>query len=159
MVAELAELCGHQVAGFVDRTPSGQNVCSEDDAHRGFASGELPFAAERFVPAIGDCRVRLELATRYADLLAAPLVHPRAWVSPSATLGAGTVVLPMGSVQTLAKVGVAVIVHGGVVVDHDAVIEDGVYLAPGAVVCGGGIVTRGTLLPAGSVVGKGERFG
>jgi hypothetical protein len=159
VVAELAELCGHEVAGFVDRTPSGPKVCGEDEARAGFASGTLPFGAERFVPAIGDCRVRLELATRYADRLAPPLVHPRAWVSPSATLGAGTVVLPMASVQTLAKIGMAVIVHGGVVVDHDAVIEDGVYLAPGAVICGGGIVSRGTLLPAGTVVGKGERFG
>ncbi|HET7040988.1 MAG TPA: hypothetical protein VFI13_03170 [Gemmatimonadales bacterium] len=85
-------------------------------------------------------------------------MHPRAWVSPSATLGAGTVVLPMAAVQTVAKVGRGVIVHGGVIVDHDAVIEDGVYMAPGAVVCGGGQVGRGALLPAGGVVAKGATW-
>lgn len=159
VVAELAELCGHQVAGFVDRTPRDARTIDEAKARSALAAGRLPLGADAVVPAIGDNGVRLALLSACAQWLAPPLVHPRAWVAPSARLGAGTVVLPMAAVQTGARVGQGVIVHGGVIVDHDAVIEDGVYLGPGVVVSGGAIVIRGTTLPAGSVVGKGERVG
>ena len=158
VVAELAELCGHEVKGFVDREPSGARSIPEDDARRSLRAGEVPFSADRLVLAIGDNQVRLALMDEYAAVLAPALIHPRAWVSPSALIGPGTVVLPAAVIQTRAQVGRSVIVHVGAIVDHDAVIEDGAYLSPGSIVCGAGSVARGVQLGAGMVVGKFERF-
>jgi acetyltransferase EpsM len=65
------------------------------------------------------------------------VVHPAAWVSPSATLGPGTVVLAGAIVNTGAAIGAHVIVNSGAIVEHDAVIGDHAHLAPAATVGGG----------------------
>ena len=158
VVAELAALCGHEVAGFVDRSPASAGVLSEDEARRSLGAGRIPFGAEGLVLALGDNAVRLALTEEWREVLVAPLIHPASWVSPSAALGAGTVVLPGAVIQSSARVGRSVIVHVGAIVDHDAVIEDGAYLAPGSIVCGAGAVRRGAWLGPGKVVAKSERF-
>jgi acetyltransferase EpsM len=67
----------------------------------------------------------------------ATVVHATAWVSPSAQLDAGAVVLANAVVNTGAWIGRHAIVNSGAVVEHDVRIGDGSHVAPGAVVGGG----------------------
>ena len=66
-----------------------------------------------------------------------PLIHPTAWVSPSASLGYGTVVLAQSVVQANASIDNGVILNTGCSVDHDVHLADGVHICPGARLAGG----------------------
>ena len=66
-----------------------------------------------------------------------PLIHPTAWVSPSASLGVGTVVFAQAVVQANASIDNGVILNTGCSVDHDVYLADGVHICPGARLAGG----------------------
>ena len=66
-----------------------------------------------------------------------PLIHPTAWVSPSASLGFGTVVFAQAVVQANACIENGVILNTGCSVDHDVHLADGVHICPGARLAGG----------------------
>jgi sugar O-acyltransferase (sialic acid O-acetyltransferase NeuD family) len=95
--------------------------------------------------AIGDGRKRLELLVRYiAQGFNAPLlIQSGAWVSPSARLGAGSVVLAQAAVNASAQIGRGCIINTGASVDHDCIIGDGVHVCPGVHL--GGEVSVGRL--------------
>ena len=64
------------------------------------------------------------------------LVHPTAWVSPSAQLGPASVVSAHAAVQAEASIGTGAILNTGCSVDHDAQLADGVHICPGARLAG-----------------------
>ena len=67
----------------------------------------------------------------------ATVVHATAWISPTATLEPGAVILAHAVVNTGAHVGRHAIVNSAAVVEHDVVVGHGSHVAPGAVVGGG----------------------
>lgn len=64
------------------------------------------------------------------------LIHPTAWVSPSASLGSGSVVFSRAVVQAQASIGSGVILNTGCSVDHDVQLANGVHICPGAHLAG-----------------------
>lgn len=119
------------------------------------------------VLALGNNAVRKALAARLEGVRFGNAVHPSATVSPSATLGPGTVVFAGAVVNTEAHAGAHVVINSGVVVEHDAVLGDFANLSPGVrsggrieVGEGAFVATGATLAPrvkvgAWSVVGAG----
>lgn len=84
------------------------------------------------------------------------LVHPRAYVSPSATVGEGNVVEPMAVIKAGAKIGSGCIISAGAVIDHDCTVSDGAHIAPGVIVKNTSVVPENTKLESGTVF-MGER--
>jgi sugar O-acyltransferase (sialic acid O-acetyltransferase NeuD family) len=90
------------------------------------------------VVAIGHAATRL----RWLQQLSAAgyslptLIHPTAWVSPSAQLGAGSVVFAQAVIQAQTVIGRGAILNTGCIVDHDAQLGDGVHICPGARLAG-----------------------
>ena len=65
----------------------------------------------------------------YFDLLKpvfklATLIHPKAFVSPSAKIGEGSVIEPMVTLQTASKIGKSCFISSGAVIRHNAVVGD-----------------------------------
>lgn len=88
--------------------------------------------------AIGNAAVRLQWLPRLAAAgYELPVViHPTSWISPSAQLGAGSVVFAQASIQAQAVIGSGAILNTGCSVDHDAQLGNGVHICPGARLAG-----------------------
>jgi sugar O-acyltransferase (sialic acid O-acetyltransferase NeuD family) len=74
------------------------------------------------------------------------IVSPRAYVSPHATLGAGTIVMHGAVVNAGAVVGRNCIINSHSLVEHDVVIADHCHIATGAAVNGGVQIGAGTFI-------------
>lgn len=146
--------CGVSVAAVVD----------DDDTKWGMdAQGTRVGRIERElggrgIVGIGDNAQRREMA-RTLSLEWQTVVHPSAYVHPSAKLGRGTVVFAGAVVQPDAVIGDHVIVNTGATVDHDCVVDDYAHLAPGVHLAGSVRVGEGAFLGIGSVVSPEVKIG
>ena len=146
VLAEVAMACGYDRVDFLDD----RNACAVGTTDRAEA---LAGRYDGVVVSIGNNDLRRTLIQRLqaVDAPIATLVHPRAFVAPSATLGEGSVVLPGAVVNTNARVGKGCILSIGALVDHDATIDDFSHVNAGAVVAAG--KRAGGKIDPGAVVG------
>lgn len=80
------------------------------------------------------------------------VVHPTAAISPSASLGPGTVVLQNAVVASRVRIGCHVIVLPGAVISHDCTIGDYTCIASAACISGGATVGRASYIGANSSI-------
>ncbi|OXM85232.1 acetyltransferase [Paenibacillus rigui] len=115
----------------------------------------------RFIVAVGHNATRQTIVSRLglpADRYIT-LVHPSAVVSPSATLGRGTVVMAHAVVQADTAIGHHAIVNSGAIIEHDSRLDDYVHAAPRATLTGAVSVGEGAMIGAGAVVIPGKSIG
>ena len=159
VVAEAALLAGWRIVGFVD---DDQQAPLGASAQRigAFASIDTPELTGRHptIIAVGDLRLRRDCIARVRGDFAT-VIHPRAIVSPSATIGAGVFIGPGAVVHTNARIGAHATINSGAVVEHDVVLGDNAHLAPGAVLGGAVRVGAGTLVGLGARVIPGVHIG
>jgi len=153
-ICDLARQTGdYEKIAFLDDSridPSVLGVC-----------GDYPMFADEnteMYPAFGNNESRMHWLELLEDegIPVASLVHPKAYVSPTAHIGTGSVVLPMAVVNTDVWIGSGCIINIGALVDHDCVISDGVHLAPGAIVKAGNRIPAGMKVESGCVIGNRE---
>lgn len=156
LAKEIAEALGvFERICFLDDSfkPSGHS--SSDSELIGSTKDIEKFAGEfcyGFV-AIGNSDVRRRLLEQLEMNCITPaiLVHPRAFVSPSAQLHKGCCIEPMASVQTGAVVAAGSIVASGAVIRHDAFVGEFCHVDCNAVVESLAIVPAGTKIGCNSV--------
>jgi UDP-N-acetylbacillosamine N-acetyltransferase len=105
-------------------------------------------------PAFGNNALRAAWMEklRQAGFAVPTLVHPRAWVSRSACIESGAVVLALAAVGAHARVGEGAIVNVGAIADHDSRIGRCAHLAPGAIVKAGAWVNDEIKIESGQLV-------
>lgn len=123
-----------------------------DESTVGPGDGSLVIGVGAVTPA--DLRRRLEMLDRHLSrsFVAAPVVHPAAYVSPGAVLEPGVVVLAGAIIQPGAAVGRGAIVNTGAMVEHDTTIGAGCHIAPGAIVLGDCDIGCCCMIGAGAVI-------
>ena len=164
-VAEAAELSGFfDVVGFLDDAlPVGQTVLNWAvlGAIGGLSKeGRLDSyraACDQGIVAVGNNTVREKITQQLVDagFDIATVIHPRAFVSPSAVVGSGSTVMAGAIVGTETRLGLGSIVNSGAVVDHHARVEDFGHLGVNASMTGGTLLRRGAWMQAGSALGYG----
>ena len=75
-----------------------------------------------------------------------PIVHSSAWVSPTASLGRGAVVLAQASVGSGSTLGAGALINTGASLDHDSTLGDFASLGPGARTGGNTLIGPRTML-------------
>jgi UDP-perosamine 4-acetyltransferase len=160
----LADLAGedtaHSPVAFTDADPAlkGQSVLGipvwgDDTAGiAAFQEGRC----EGMVVGVGNTgmaarRRVFELALSHG-IPAPALVHSRAVVARSASVGAGTAVFGGTVLAARVRVGRNAVLYSGAIVEHDCRLADHAYLGPGVVLAGGVTVGEGAFLGAGAVV-------
>jgi len=142
---------GLSVDGLFDDDPQKQGMEIMGIPILGTISDAKRSSPARGILAIGDNRIRYRLAHELLGWEWLTIVHPRAYVHPSAKLGPGTVVFAGAVIQPDAQVGAHVIINTGATVDHDCRIGDFVHLAPGVHLAGNVIVEEGAFVGIGAV--------
>jgi acetyltransferase EpsM len=158
VVADSATQSGWQVLGFAD-----DNAALRSQVLLGYsviATGQAEAVAlcrqhdAEFVVGIGNnaIRRRIFLALREAGASPATVIHPRATIADSCTVGAGTVVFAGVAINPDSSLGCNVIVNTSASIDHDNVLGDHVHVSPG-VHCGGTVtIGEGTHVGIGASV-------
>ena len=105
-------------------------------------------------PAFGNNQTRMDWMERLLEhgIRVPTLVHPAAYVSHTAFLYPGVMVLPMAVVNTGVAVKTGCIINIGALIDHDSVIEEGCHLAPGAIVKAENRIPANSKIDSGAVI-------
>jgi sugar O-acyltransferase (sialic acid O-acetyltransferase NeuD family) len=115
-----------------------------DSAALGF--GNLSLFHRRMEIYEEACRLGIEMV---------PVIHPTAFVSPTAVCGAGLFLGPNAVVHTATNVGENVMVSTGSTIDHDNEIADHVFISAGVHTAGLVKIEQGVFIGPGAIVGNG----
>jgi len=102
--------------------------------------------------AIGGIASRRHVIEALGQRAYATIIHPRAIVSSSATIGPGTLICAGAIVNPHATIGSHAIINTGAIVEHECAIGSNVHLAPGSVLGGGVTIGSDTLVGLGASV-------
>ena len=152
-IRHLAAHCGYEFHGFIDDVdPQADGVVGDFEKVRG------AFSPDEFVIAVAigyrhlEQRSALLEAVREASYETPALVHPTAFVDPTAEVGEGSFIMSNCTVDINVALGRGVVLWPGVVVSHDSAISDNVFLSPNATVCGCAAVGRETFIGAAATI-------
>ncbi len=142
--AEAMELFD-KIAFLDDNSPRALGKCAEylrfrEEYDCAFVAMGAPALRERWIDALEEAGFSLP-----------PLIHPRAYVSPSAVLDEATIVEAMAVVNTAATVARGGLICAGSVVNHNAQVLPYCQIDCNAVVAADATVPKGTKVSAGTV--------
>ena len=148
VVAEVAAACGYQKIDFLDDRPAEGVIGTLE---------EIEAKASKYdsvIVAIGNNKVRKDIQGRLERMGAgvATLIHPTAYISPSAGVDIGTVIEPKAIVNAHSSIGKGCIISVGSIVDHDVAVGDFAHINAGAICKAGSHIEAGRKLEAGEIL-------
>lgn len=156
-VAETALLSGvwQRVLFVDDRWPELQESFGLPVVSDVAGLAQLATSVQGAIVAVGNNQMREQWCAviEQVGIELVSVVHPRAYVSSSVTLGAGTAIMASAVVGVDAQVGRAAIINANATLDHDAVLGDFGHLGVGVQIAGGVRVGARAWLQAGCSAG------
>ena len=143
-VIDLARACGYHVAALLDDSVApgtrilGVEVWGGVEALAGWRGRGLSLAANA-VGGIGHPAARQSIFQHLSDagFTCPSLVHPRAFIEPSAKVEDGVQILALAYAGSDARLGFGTLVNAGAIVSHDVRLGRVTNLSPGAALAGG----------------------
>ena len=127
--------------------------------HETIKSSRLITNENAVIVTVGLNHIRKKIVSRNMNLSYARAIHSRAFVSDTAEILEGSVVMAGAIINVDSKIGRHVIVNTAAVVDHDCEISDFAHVSPNATLCGGVKVGEGTWIGAGAIIKNGVTIG
>jgi UDP-perosamine 4-acetyltransferase len=162
VLIELLREAGFTPVGLIDKAPShaalfGVPVLGGDDILPALRAEGIAQACV----ALGANALRQRIGQSLAALgfQLPPAIHPSAYVSPSALVAPGVVVMARAVVNTDTRLAACAIVNSGAVVEHDNDIGEAAHIAPGCALAGNVTVGALALVGVGSAVRPGIAIG
>ena len=112
-----------------------------------------------FVIAIGDNKIRKNIANKFNKLKYFTPIHPTAIIGNNVNIKSGTVVMPRVVINSNTYIGNHSIINSGAIIEHDNVISSFVHISPGATLCGGISVGEGTHIGANTTIIQTRKVG
>ncbi|MDY0278746.1 MAG: acetyltransferase [Acholeplasma sp.] len=131
VVSEIAVENGYTVIGFIESSSDKKNTLgtlSDLDQIK------IKYPNAFFFIALGSNEIRKEIAEKHPDLVYATLISKNAYVSASASIKEGTVIMHRAVVNTNATIGSHSIVNTGAIIEHDNKIGNFTYITSGVTV-------------------------
>lgn len=139
------------IDGIFDDNDAVKTLCGIEVNHKW--SGQSPV-----IISIGNNRIRKLIAERLGCEFG-KAISPSAVISPSVSIGDGTVVMAGAIINAEANIGKHCIINTGASIDHECVISDFVHIAPHVTLCGNVYVGEGSWVGAGATVIPGIKIG
>lgn len=143
LIAHHAPICGNfTIAGFFDDYASPGALISGFPVLGNLESIPAQFDSQNFdalMVGIGynHMAFRKSIFEKFFSKIPfARLVHPSAYVDPSANLGEGVFILPGCTVDTQVVLGNNVLLNTGVVVAHDSIVREHSFCGPAVAIAG-----------------------
>lgn len=152
VIKEIADACGLKVEGFIDDNPEMKELQGLPVLHSTDGVNEMLIS-------IGENHLRKRIAENTHCPISPAIIHPKAVVTPSSSLGEGTVVMAGVIINAESKIGKHCIINTGATIDHECVLADYVHISPQATLCGRIYVDQGAWVGAGAVVIPGIHIG
>ncbi len=146
---------GNEVIGLFDDNPMVEFFNGLSVSHS--YNPEI-FKNEQLIIAIGSNPSRYELADKIMHSFGI-CIDKTSYVSKSASVGVGTMVLAKSVIQSGGVVGQHVIINTGAIVEHDCQVNDFSHIGPGSVVCGGVKIGNGAFIGANCTILPGLEIG
>jgi sugar O-acyltransferase (sialic acid O-acetyltransferase NeuD family) len=102
-----------------------------------------------------DHRIRLYQQALDVGFKLPEVIAPTAYVSPHATIGAGTIVMHGAIINAGAIIGNNCIINNRALIEHDAHVADHCHVSTGAILNGDTSIGRGSFIGSGTIIREG----
>lgn len=152
VVADIVQLSGDQVVGFLDDNPNlpnsfvGLPVLGRVDKFKKYTSCQ-------FIIAIGNAAIRKRISEKMKNVQWYTAIHPSAIISHvEVSIGEGTVVMANAVINAGTTIGKHCIINSSAVVEHDNQIGDFVHVSVGTKLAGNVHIGNSTWIGIGASV-------
>lgn len=156
VIADIIQKAHDDIIGFLDdKLEKGKKVISNyeiigqlEDIERFQQKDEDTY----FIIAIGNNKIRKEIAEKYKDISYYIAIHPSAQIGLDVVIEKGTVVMANACINSSAKIGKHCIINTGAIIEHDNILEDYVHISPNSALGGTVIIGENVHIGIGTTV-------
>jgi acetyltransferase EpsM len=163
VVCDIVLACGDglRMEGFIDDDPRTHGTRVLEFPVIGALEDLVTRRSRRIAMGIGNNVMRRRQFARVIaqHFTVTTLVHPRAAVSPRATIGVGSVVMAHATINVAAEIGEDTILNTSSSIDHHCLIGAHAHIGPGAVLAGRVTVGDEAVVGASAVILPGVTIG
>ena len=151
VIIDIVRATGQLIDGVLDDNEAVLSLNEIEVKHHW--DGESPI-----IISIGNNKIRKIISERL-DCKFAKAIHPSSILSPSVSIGDGSVVMAGAIINADTTIGCHCIINTGASIDHDCLLGDYVHVSPHATLCGIVDVGEGAWIGAGATVIQGVKIG